>query len=61
MSKTMWILAILIAVLVISSIYREQSGMATPDHLNCKESMLQQMFFDICTPRIKLNTIQQKI
>ena len=51
MSKNMWILAALISVLVIASIYREQSGMKMPDHLNCKESMLQQMFSDQCTPR----------
>ena len=25
--------------------------MPVPDHLNCKESMLQQMFSDKCTPR----------
>ena len=51
MSKNMWILAALISVLVIASIYREQSGMKMLDHLNCKESMLQQMFSDQCTPR----------
>ena len=51
MSKNMWILAALISVLVVASIYREQSGMKMPDHLNCKESMLQQMFSDKCTPR----------
>ena len=51
MSKNMWILAALISVLVIASIYREQSGMKMPDHLNCKESMLHQMFSDQCTPR----------
>ena len=51
MSKNMWILAALISVLVIASIYREQSGMKMPDHLNCKESMLKQMFSDQCTPR----------
>ena len=51
MSKNMWILAALISVFVIASIYREQSGMKTPDHLKCKESMFQQMFTDQCTPR----------
>ena len=51
MSRNMWILAVLISVLVIASIYREQSGMKMPDHLKCKESMLQQMFSDKCTPR----------
>ena len=51
MSKYMWILAALISVMVIASIYREQSGMNMPDHLNCKESMFEQMFTDVCTPR----------
>ena len=58
MSKNMWILAALISVLVIASIYREQSGMKMPDHLNCKESMLQQMFSDKCTPRSGLKKTQ---
>ncbi|MDC0094024.1 hypothetical protein OAI86_06835 [Alphaproteobacteria bacterium] len=51
MSKNMWILAALISVLVIASIYREQSRLEMPDHLNCKESMFEQMFTDHCTPR----------
>ena len=60
MSKYMWILAALISVMVIASIYREQSGMKMPDHLNCKESMFQQMFADVCTPRsgLKKDTIK---
>lgn len=58
MSKTMWILAALITVLVIGSIYREQSGMKTPEHLKCKESMFQQMFSDKCTPRTGIRKIQ---
>ena len=60
MSKYMWILAALISVMVIASIYREQSGMNMPDHLNCKESMFQQMFSDVCTPRsgLKKDTIK---
>ena len=58
MSKNMWILAALISVLVTASIYREQSGMKMPDHLDCKESMLQQMFSDQCTPRSGIKKIQ---
>jgi len=56
----MWILAALISVMVIASIYSEQSGMKMPDHLNCKESMFEQMFSDICTPRsgLKKETIK---
>ena len=55
----MWILAVLVSVLVIASIYREQSGMKMPDHLNCKESMFEQMFTDICTPRTGLKKLKQ--
>ena len=59
MSRNMWILAVLISVLVIASIYREQSGMKMPDHLNCKESMFEQMFTDECTPRTGLKKLKQ--
>ena len=58
MSKNMWILATLISILVIASIYREQSGMEMPDHLNCKESLLKQMFLDQCTPRTGFKKVQ---
>ena len=51
MSRTMWILLTLISVMVIVSIYRQYNNMPLPDHLNCKESMLEQMFSDKCTPR----------
>ena len=51
MSKTMWILLTLLVILVLSSMYREFANLPTPDHLKCKESMLQQMFSDKCTPR----------
>ena len=59
MSRNMWILAVLISVLIIASIYREQSGMKMPDHLNCKESMFEQMFTDKCTPRTGLKKLNQ--
>ena len=51
MSKTMWILLTLISILMIASIYRSYNNMPLPEHLKCKESMLQQMFSDKCTPR----------
>ena len=51
MSKTMWILLTLLVILVLSSMYREYLNLPTLDHLKCKESMLQQMFSDKCTPR----------
>ena len=47
----MWILLTLLVILVLSSMYKEYSNLPTPDHLKCKESMLQQMFSDKCTPR----------
>jgi hypothetical protein len=50
-SKTMWILLTLLVILVLSAMYREYSNLPTLDHLKCKESMLQQMFSDKCTPR----------
>ena len=61
MSKNMWILAALISVLVIASIYREQSGLEMPGHLNCKESMFKQMFTDQCTPRTGLTKENNKL
>ncbi len=51
MSKTMWILLTLLVILVLSSMYGEYSNLPTPNHLKCKESMIQQMFSDKCTPR----------
>ena len=47
----MWILLALLSVLIISSIYREYADLPTPDHLKCKESMIQQFLSDKCTPR----------
>ena len=51
MSKGMWILFTLLSILVIAAMYREFSNLPLPQHLNCKESMLEQMFSDKCTPR----------
>ena len=47
----MWILFTLLSILVIAAMYREYSNLPLPKHLNCKESMLEQMFSDKCTPR----------
>ena len=55
MSTTMWILLGLLSVFLISMIYRDYAGLKTPEHLNCKESMLEQLFSDKCTPRNYLN------
>ena len=51
MNKTMWILLTLLVILVISSMYRQSSNLPLPSHLNCKESMIEQMFSNKCTPR----------
>ena len=47
----MWILLTLLVILALSSMYKEYLNLPIPDHLKCKESMLQQMFSDKCTPR----------
>ena len=52
MSRTMWILAALIAVVVIATIYQSEvgDGLDRP-WTKCKESMVQQIFSGDCTPR----------
>lgn len=47
----MWILAALIAVLVIAMMYQESSGGIERPWAQCKESLVQQMFSGECTPR----------
>jgi hypothetical protein len=49
----MWILAGLILVLSLASIYRDQSGMHAPRWTMCKESLVTQMFSGDCTLRFK--------
>ena len=51
MSKNMWILAGLMAILSIAIIYRGESGMSAPDYVKCKESLVTQMFTGKCTER----------
>ena len=53
MSRYMWILAGLIMVLSLASIYRDQSGMHAPRWTMCKESLVTQMFSGDCTLRFK--------
>lgn len=50
MSRGMWILAALFAVMVIAMIYQEQAGGIDRPWMKCKESLFQQMFSDQCTP-----------
>ena len=51
MSRTMWILLGLLAVLSIATIWRDQTGMAPPQHDMCKESLFTQVFTGACTLR----------
>ena len=51
MSRTMWILLGLLAVLSIATIWRDQSGMPAPQHRLCKESLFMQIVTSACTSR----------
>ena len=53
MSRAMWILLGLLAVLSIASIWRDQTGMTTPQHTMCKESLFTQIFTGACTLRFE--------
>jgi hypothetical protein len=47
----MWILLGLLAVLSIGTIWRQESGMPTPQHQMCKESLFTQVMTGACTLR----------
>lgn len=47
----MWILAALIAALMIAVMYQESTGSIERPWAECKESLVQQMFSGDCTPR----------
>lgn len=51
MSRGMWILAALLAVLAISQIYMAESGKLDRPWAECKESLFTQVFSGECTPR----------
>ena len=51
MSRTMWILLGLLAILSIGTIWRHESGMPTPQHQMCKESLFTQVVTGACTLR----------
>lgn len=51
MGRGMWIMAALIAGLVIAMIWQESSGGIQRPWAECKESLVQQMLSDTCTPR----------
>ena len=52
MSRTMWILLGLLAILSIGTIWRQETGMQTPQHLMCKESLFTQVVTGACTLRL---------
>ena len=52
MSRTMWILLGLLAILSIGTIWRQETGMPAPQHLMCKESLFTQVVTGACTLRL---------
>ena len=55
MSRNMWILAGLMAILSIAMIYRGESGMPAPGYAKCKESLVVQMVTGKCTARSSIS------
>lgn len=52
MSRNMWILAAVLAVLAIATIYQsEVGGGLDRSWAKCKENLIQQIFSGDCTPR----------
>ena len=51
MSRNMWILAGLMAILSLAVIYHDETGMPAPDYVKCKESLVTQIFTGNCTER----------
>ena len=51
MSRGMWILAAILAVLAISQIYMAETGQLERPWAECKESLFTQVFSNECTPR----------
>tara|TARA_B100000085_G_scaffold260066_1_gene263312 strand:- start:786 stop:953 length:168 start_codon:yes stop_codon:yes gene_type:complete len=47
----MWILLGLLAILSIGTIWRQESGAPTPQHVMCKESLFTQVVTGACTSR----------
>ena len=49
MSKSMWIISILILILLVSSFWLGKNR-ETPPWVKCKESLFEQVVFKKCTP-----------
>ena len=50
MSRSMWILAALFAVLAIAMIWQSETGGFERPWTKCKENLVQQMLTGACTP-----------
>lgn len=51
MSRSMWILAAVLAAFAVAMIYQESTGGLDRPWMKCKESMVQQILSNECTPR----------
>ena len=51
MIRTMWILLDLLAILSIGTIWRQELGLPTRQHVMCKESLFTQVVTGACTLR----------
>jgi hypothetical protein len=58
MSRTMWILMVLIVALSIATIWRDQQDLPAPSYTLCKESLVTQIFTGACTSRFQGQTPQ---
>ena len=52
MSRNVWILAALLALLSLAMIYRDESDMSDAKWSLCKESLVKQIFTGECTMRL---------
>ena len=58
MSRSMWILAALFAVLAIAMIWQSESGGLDRPWTECKENLVQQMLTGACTPSSRSGILQ---
>ena len=60
MSRSSWIIIILITILLVSSYWFSRNREA-PDWVKCKESLFEQVVFKKCTPSLLINQIDEMI
>jgi hypothetical protein len=54
MSRSMWVFAVIFAIMAIAMIYQSESGGGIDrPWVGCKENLVQQMFSGDCTPRTR--------